>query len=215
MESTLSIQQWVLLAHCSILCSCVFPHWHSLLKSLGNESSESVPAFAPARMVAMTLAMPPAAQPCCSNGENRLYTSRWLINCSAYFSNFINPSEENPSSMMRRISFQKIMLYIENYYCFVDYPCFFLQGKRVAKVLKKRIRFGMLPFEPAPKRNGLELQRFCTFRVSPSAVGLPARGRKGCGLQKKCVFPSRCLAKMTTFANLQPFCKRLKNNKEF
>ena len=48
----------------------------------------SVAAFAPESKDAMTCVAPPVEQPYCSADENRLYTSRCVMNCSAYDSSY-------------------------------------------------------------------------------------------------------------------------------
>ena len=81
--SVWSNQQPTAFAQSSIRFSCCAPHWTSLLKLPIGAVRQSDAISAPASMVAMTLFVPPAAQPCCSACENRWYTSFLVINHSA------------------------------------------------------------------------------------------------------------------------------------
>jgi len=67
-----SIHTPTALAHCSILRACVSPRYHILLKSEIPGANVSASTSAPASRVAITCVVPPAAQPYCSSGENRL-----------------------------------------------------------------------------------------------------------------------------------------------
>ena len=83
--------------------------------SLNKSSCEiplSVVAFAPASRDAMTCVAPPIEQPYCSADENRLYTSRCVMNCSAYDSNFERPLAVKPSSIIEWMLCQKSWLFI-------------------------------------------------------------------------------------------------------
>ena len=72
----------------------------------------SVAAFAPESKDAMTCVAPPIEQPYCSADENRLYTSRCVMNCSAYDSNFERPLAVKPSSIIEWMLCQKSWLFI-------------------------------------------------------------------------------------------------------
>src|SRR3712207_6326729 len=69
----------------------------------------------------MTCVVPPVEQPYCSIGENRLYTSPFRINCSAYLSNSIRPSELNPPLIISCIDDQKTALFMSNYFNMLYY----------------------------------------------------------------------------------------------
>ena len=68
--------------------SCAFPSSHSSLKVSSCEIPLSAAVSAPASRDAMTCVAPPVEQPYCSADETRLYTSRCVMNCSAYDSNY-------------------------------------------------------------------------------------------------------------------------------
>jgi hypothetical protein len=60
----------------------------------------------------MTCVAPPIEQPYCSADENRLYTSRCVMNCSAYDSSFERPLAVKPSSITEWMLCQKSWLFI-------------------------------------------------------------------------------------------------------
>lgn len=93
--------------HSSICFSCFAPHSSSVLKLPKDcEFPQFAATSAPTSKAAMTF----VAQPYCSDGENRLYTSLLLINCSAYHSNFARPSGENPPPITEKNIVPKVFV---------------------------------------------------------------------------------------------------------
>ena len=78
--------------------------------SCGTPLSASV--FALECRGAVTCVAPPIEQPYCSADENRLYTSRCVMNCSAYDSSFERPLAVKPSSIIEWMLCQKSWLFI-------------------------------------------------------------------------------------------------------
>ena len=112
-SSTRSVQQPTFFAHCSMHSACFAPRWTSLLKSpTSGAAFLSAAVSAPASRDAMTCVVPPIEQPYCSADENRLYTSRCVMNCSAYDSSFERPLAVKPSSIIEWMLCQKSWLFI-------------------------------------------------------------------------------------------------------
>ena len=75
----------------SFLILFCFLNYKLLIFSLNVSSCEtplSAAVSAPASRDAMTCVAPPIELPYCFADENRLYTSRYVMNCSAYDSNY-------------------------------------------------------------------------------------------------------------------------------